>query len=468
MPLSPYLPVPIGSPNNTAQRTTTTRVKASKIKTPKTPKVKATKVKTPKVKAPTPLSAQPITPGSQVTNAQLGQLTTVDVQQKYGYVDQDLKNQYAQSRANESAVPGYYQNYQDQLKQITADQKVASQAAVDQITGLGGTLAAAAGRSAVADQSQMAADAAIRGVNIDPAALTAATNAAAVNTGNIGTQAALQIGLGNNANTFFGGQAVVGAQAKLAALAKVISDRTKIDSSSAVNAQNKGNEATSFGNTYKNAETTRLQNQQVIDNTLSNNTIKNQQAAASAQQTADSKAATLAEQGRRDRSNARAKKASTAATVSAANARTTAAANKPYKYGYSVGEWQALSLPQRTKIAAANKGGATTTKDAYGNTPKQTRAANDSFSRAKALGSILQGGGKKADGTVIPGASQTEIYQGLLGENVSEPIARAVSQQLAQGYVDPSLGRSLKRRGVTSGYSTKNPTKTAAGQQPHT
>src|SRR6185369_4895498 len=110
----------------------------------------------------------PITYGSDVTNRQLSQDTQAAIGVRYGAADQQVQSAYAQSAAQQEAIPHWFDYYRNQVKGLQAEDQTARQTATDQITNLGGTLAAAAGRSAASDQSAMQADAAIRGATVDP------------------------------------------------------------------------------------------------------------------------------------------------------------------------------------------------------------------------------------------------------------------------------------------------------------
>src|SRR5690606_21423528 len=105
----------------------------------------------------------------------------------------------------------------------------AAQYAKDQITGLGGALAASAASAAGQDQAAMQADAAIRGATVDPAGLERALQASAVNTADLGTLAALQVQLGKNSGDYWRGQEGVSEQAKVQQLLAEEAVRRQID-----------------------------------------------------------------------------------------------------------------------------------------------------------------------------------------------------------------------------------------------
>jgi hypothetical protein len=487
-------PVPIGAKNNTAQPTTGYGIKPAK------PKVDwAALAANPKTRAKVPdailkkvnptaytqrqtnqYNKAPITNGSSTTNRQLSQDTTAAIGLKYGSVDQQLVAAYAKSDAVTQQIPHWFDYYRAQVKGLQSEDAAARQGATDQITNLGGTMAAAAGRSAGADQSAMQADAAIRGATVDPAAVTRATQAAAVNTSGLADAAALQTTLGANQGSYWRGQQNVSEQAKIQALlGEQAYRRDNIDTHAAQIAREKGD----YGTTYRSG---RLSDER--QNVLENQAFGLKSATADADAAAKAKAAKASASkyaldfaGKHGVSPAEYKAMSP--SQRAASDRTFKSQSSPPKapkgpstiakppsgYTGSEADWNGMPRPDRDAwVQQHPRTTATSRKDAYGNTPRQVRAATDSFSRATTLGQILRAGGKKADGTAIPGATQTEIYQALISENINEVMARAVAQQLTQGFISPGLGRSLSRRGVKSGYTTRNPTSTAAGTHPRT
>lgn len=192
--------------------------------------------------------ASPITEGSSVTNRDLDRDTKAATGVRYGYADSELQKRYAQSDAMMQQIPQWFDYYRGQLQQLGLADAAAAQYATDQITGLGGTMAAAASKAATQDQAAMAQDAAIRGATVDPQAAVRAQQAAAVNTADLANQAALQTQLGYNSGQYFRGQEGVSEQAKVQQrLAEIAYRRNQIDPDAAQLAREKGD----YGTTYR-------------------------------------------------------------------------------------------------------------------------------------------------------------------------------------------------------------------------
>lgn len=304
-------PVPIGRP--TPQPTTTTygssKPRPSKPKAAK-PKPKpnwaalaanpATRPKVPdailkrvnpqayKQRQQNRYNAAPITPGSQVTNRQLGQDTQAAIGLRYGAADNEIAKRYAQSDAMLQQIPHWFDYYRAQLQQLGLADAAARQYATDQITNLGGTMAAAASRAATADQSAMAQDAAIRGAAVDPQAAVRAQQAAQVNSANLANQAALQIQLGENSGDYWRGQEGVSEQAKIQQrLAELAYRRNEIEPDAGQLAREKGD----YGTTYR-ADRIDKERQQILENKAFglDEAKAGAQAAAAAQAAKDKKA----------------------------------------------------------------------------------------------------------------------------------------------------------------------------------
>ena len=94
-----------------------------------------------------------------------------------------------------------------------------------------------------------------------------------------------------------------------------------------------------------------------------------------------------------------------------------------------------------TRAQDAGKGSG---KDRFGNTPKQRRAAQDSFTRAMSFASVLPNN-----------TSPKTVEAFLISKDVNAVMARAAAQMAANGYVDAKTARQLRVRGVRRGYSTK-------------
>lgn len=263
---SPYEPVPAYDQSGSNQSRQPTTPRKVRPKAPPKPKVDwgalaadpATRPKVPdrilrrvnpeafKQRQQNRFNAAPVTPGSSMTNRELGRVTDAAVGEKYGYADEQMRQQYEHSRATEQQIPGWFDYYRQQVQDLAAADATARQAATGQIAGLGGTLAAAASRAATADQTAMAQDAAIRGAALDPQAAVRAQQAAQINTADLGTLAALQVGLGANQGTYWRGQEGVSEQAKVQRLLEELAYRRTLDKDAEQLAREKGDFATTY------------------------------------------------------------------------------------------------------------------------------------------------------------------------------------------------------------------------------
>lgn len=206
-----------------------------------------------------PLS--PITPGSDITRARLDQLAGAAVQQKYGPADTQMGQQYAQSAGMEAKIPQWFDYYRQQVQGLGLQDAAARQAAQDQITGIGTTLAGATVNAASADQAAMQKDAAIRGATIDPNAYTRAIQAGNVNVQNLGNQAALQTQLGMNQGQYWRGTEKQAEQAKIEQLLNEVAfRRNTLDPQAQQLAREKG----AFGQTFR-QDTTASEQKNVLE-----------------------------------------------------------------------------------------------------------------------------------------------------------------------------------------------------------
>lgn len=405
--------------------------------------------------------ASPITEGSSVTNRDLDRDTKATVGLGYGYLDNELQKRYAQSDAMMQQIPQWFDYYRGQLQQLGLADAAAAQYATDQITNLGGTMAAAASKAASQDQAAMAQDAAVRGATVDPQAAVRAQQAAAVNTSDLATMAGLQTQLGYNSGQYFRGQEGVSEQAKVQQrLAEIAYRRNEIDPDAAQLAREKGDAAT----TYQ-AKRISDERQAVLENAAFG--LKADQADQAAQDAAARRAA-QDKKARQDfiqqmgitpkrwlnmtpdqrlawqRKLAKAKnppqprKPETPSTI----------AKPPSNYTGSEADWNGMSQPARDRWVKQHPTKTTTgtsKPDQFGNTRKQRRAANDSLTRAVTMARTT----KSKD--------VAQIRDFLIFKNVNPVMATAAAQMVARGYVDAKTARQLRRRGATSGYTTTRP-----------
>lgn len=372
-----------------------------------------------------PYGRQPVTEGSTLTNNQLDRAANAAVVTQYGPQDLQIQQAYGQSDRMMEQAPQWWQDYVNQVGQFGAQDAAAWQNATNQIANIGGTMANAAAQASQADQAAMAADAANRGATVDPAAATRAMQAAQVNTSLMGNQANLATLLGANQGSYFRGQQNIGARQKVQSrLDELNYRRNQIDPQAASLAQQKGAYKTQYKtDTLSNEQKNVLERMVFGQDVAKNQTDAALKAAALKQQSArDRRAARIAQQKLAQQQqenrvdNARADRQVQIAQQNA-DANTTRA-NKPTGSG----------------------------KDRFGNTPKQRRAAQDSYSRANIMARPLP---KNADVQTIAGF--------LVSKNVNPVIARAVAQMKVNGYVDAKTARQLAKRGIRQGFTTKRP-----------
>jgi hypothetical protein len=305
------------------------------------------------------------------------------VQTQDGPQQTQLNQLYGQSAAMEQKIPEWFAGYQALLKDLTAQDAAASQAAVNQITGLGGTLANAAAQAAGQDQQAMQADAAIRGATIDPAAITRATQAAALNTQALADQAALQTQIGYNNNQGWLTDAKAGGQAQLQALADELAYRRgTLDPQAMQLTRDIGAFANTYRNDQRNTLVDQAQNQQAIDWATQKDKIGlANDAAANAASAANSDIDFSAKHG-----VTRAQYAAMTPAQRAANDRRFAKQSKPKtprkpetinQYGYTDSDWRRMTTAQRQQAIKEYKQTTALPKDKEkpdtGVTPTQQR-----------------------------------------------------------------------------------------------
>ncbi len=130
----------------------------------------------------------------------------------FGPQEKLYQQQQVQNRASALRDQDFFKTYLDTINQAKAQAAQNYQGAITGVQNLGSSLDASSAKNWGAQQSQMQADAATRGAQVDPGLAQTAQNASAVRTALTGSYGAMLTGQGANAATNFGNQSIVGVQ----------------------------------------------------------------------------------------------------------------------------------------------------------------------------------------------------------------------------------------------------------------
>lgn len=313
--------------------------------------------------------AAPIVPRSPITNRDLNQQTQAAVQMQYGPQDLALREQYQANTALQQNIPQWFQQYQDQLRQLEQGSQGAYDQAVQNMASLAFTQGSAAAQQSQQTIAQMQADAAQRGATLDPQAAQRAVQAQAVNNQNIGDQGRLLATLGFNQSSYLTNQGDIAARQQVQEMLNNAGRRRQLDQKGQQLAAEKGAFRTDFQAKARNTE-----QGNVLERALFG--VK--------QQTADTQAKAARDRAKAAKADAKAKRRQTVLDFEAKHGVTpgqyarmtpdqraasdrsfkkqstprSPTSDQPYKYGYTKKEWMRLPLSQRQRIEAqhANTG----------------------------------------------------------------------------------------------------------------